>query len=152
VDSTTPAHMKTSRSNIAPDSVETFNIIFAELETGSSTYINSGKLIINVPREWTEVTVLNNPTSGFVNPAIITSFGDGSNQIVATLPPCVGSACMGGNSGSSGEPTNTIQFSARSPNVTVDHMYVMYVLATGEANDDFTVGNLSEIVLQVNAP
>lgn len=59
---------------------------------------------------------------------------------------------MGGNSGSSGEPTNTIQFSARSPNVTVDHMYVMYVLATGEANDDFTVGNLSEIVLQVNAP
>ncbi len=152
VDSIDPAHMKTSRSNITPDNTETFNIVFAELETGSSTYINSGKLIINIPKEWTNVTVLNNPTSGFINPAVVNAFGDNSHQIVATLPACSGSACMGGNSGSSGEPTNTIQFSARSPDVATDSMYVMYVLATGEANDSFTVGNLSEIVLQVNAP
>ena len=152
VDSTNPADMRTSRSNIAPDSIETFNIVFAELETGPSTYINSGQLIINVPKEWTEVTVLNNPTSGFINPAVVTQFGDNSHQIVATLPACSGSACMGGGSGTSGEPTNTIRFSAKAPSVTVDHMYVMYVLATGEANDNFTVGNLSEIVLQVNAP
>jgi len=152
IDSVDPAHMRTSRSNIIPDSIQTFNIVFAELETSSSTYINSGKLIINVPREWTEVTVLNDATSGFINPSVIIPFGDGSHQIVATLPTCTSSTCMGGNSGASGEPTNTIQFSARAPNVTVDHMYVMYVLATGEANDSFTVGNLSEIVLQVNAP
>jgi len=152
VDSIDPLHMRTSRSNIGSGDTEIFNIVFAELESNTSTYINKGQLIINVPKEWTNVSVINNPTSGFVNPAIVTPFGDGSHQIVATLPTCAGSTCMGGNVGN---PSNTIQISAKAPDVTVDHMYVMYVLATGEATkgpDQFSVGNLSEIVLQVVAP
>jgi len=51
-----------------------------------------------------------------------------------------------------GNPTNTIQFSAKAPSVTTDHMYVMYILATGQANDNFSVGTVSEVVLQVDAP
>jgi len=149
VDSISSTNMKTSRLGILPNSIQTFNIVFADLDGNTSTYINNGQLIINVPRGWTDVSVLNNSTSGFVNPAVITAFGDGSHQIVATLPSCSGISCMGG---SIGNPSNTIQFSARAPDVTTDHMYVMYVLATGEANDAFTVGTLSEIVLRVDVP
>jgi hypothetical protein len=54
--------------------------------------------------------------------------------------------------GSAGNPSNTIQFSATAPSGTTDHMYVMYILATGESNNVFTMGPVTEVVLQVDAP
>lgn len=54
VDSIDPLKMRTSRSGIPSDSTEIFNIVFAELESRSTTYVNSGQLIINIPKEWTD--------------------------------------------------------------------------------------------------
>ncbi|HET9008538.1 MAG TPA: hypothetical protein VFN17_00230 [Nitrosarchaeum sp.] len=149
VDSVTSSNMKTSRSAIAPGSTQTFNVVFADLDGVDSTYVKSGgQLVINVPKGWTDVTILNNFgfDTGANSPTII-AFGDGSNQITATLPTCT-TTCMGSNA----NPSNTIQFSAKAPTVTTDSMYVMYVLAIGETNSNFTLGPVSEVVLQVDAP
>jgi hypothetical protein len=54
--------------------------------------------------------------------------------------------------GTIANPSNTIQFSAKAPDITNDQMYVMYVLAIGETNNNFTLGPVSEVVLQVDSP
>ena len=46
---------------------------------------------------------------------------------------------------------DTLQFSAQAPNVANDQMYVMYVLAQGQTANNFSIGPLAEIVLQVDA-
>ena len=61
-------------------------MVFADLDTSSTTYIKTGAtLIINVPKEWTEITILGG-TSGFNTPTV-TTFGDGfhSNQKLTLL-------------------------------------------------------------------
>jgi hypothetical protein len=76
----------------------------------------------------------------------VTTFGDGSSQIIATLATNLGSAT---------NQADTIEFSAQAPNVTTDQMYVMYLLAEGETETgatDFAMGTLSEVILQVDAP
>ena len=149
VDSVASSNMKTSRSGITPNSTQTFNVVFADLDGVDTTYIKSGgQLVINVPKGWTEVTVLNN--YGFdtgANAPTIVAFGDGSHQITATLPSCT-TACMG----TTANPSNTIQFSAKAPDITNDQMYVMYILAIGETSNNFTLGPVSEVVLQVDSP
>ena len=103
--------IQSTRIGIIPNSVETFNIVFADLDTDDSTFINSGsKLIINVPKEWSEVTILGG-TSGFSGTPSITVFGDGSTQIVGTT---------NSDLGTSSNVADTIQFSARAPNITND--------------------------------
>jgi hypothetical protein len=149
VDSVSPLDIKTSRIDIAPSSTEIFNIVFADLDGLPGTSIKEGgQLIINIPKEFTNVNILQN--SGFdtgANAPTIATFGDGSNQITATLPSCT-TGCMG----TALNPSNTIRFSATAPADTVDRLYVMYVLAIGETSNDVTLGPVSEIVLQVNAP
>ena len=149
VDSVSSSNMRTSRSGIVPGSTQTFNVVFADLDGVNTTYVKSGaQLVINVPKGWTDVTVLNN--FGFdtgSNSPVLVAFGDGSHQITATLPTCT-TTCMG----TTANPSNTIQFSAKAPAITNDQMYVMYVLAIGETNSDFTLGPVSEIVLQVDSP
>jgi len=133
--------IQSTRVGIIPNAVETFNIVFADLDTDDNTFINSGsKLIINVPKEWSEVTILGG-TSGFVGTPSITIFGDGSTQIVGITSSDLGT---------SSNVADTIQFSARAPNITNDQMYVMYVLAQGQTDHAFSIGPLSEIVLQVD--
>jgi len=141
VNSRSSGDIQSTRVNIVPDNVETFNIVFADLDTDNNTFINSGaKLIINVPKGWTEVTILGG-TSGFVGSPTITTFGDGSTQIVGVTSSDLGTLS---------NVADTIQFSARAPNDTSDQMYVMYVLAQGQTDHAFSIGPLSEIVLQVN--
>ncbi|MCV0430198.1 hypothetical protein [Nitrosopumilus sp.] len=140
VNSRSNADMQSTRVGITPNNVETFNLVFADLDTDDNTFIKSGaKLIINVPREWSNVSVLGG-TSGFSS-TTITTFGDGSTQIVGTTSADLGTAS---------NVADTIQFSARAPNVTSDQMYVMYVLAQGQTDNDFSIGPLSEVVLQVD--
>ncbi len=140
VDSRNNANIQSTRVGIAPDSVETFNIVFADLDTVDTTFVNSGaKLIINIPKGWTDVTILGG-TSGFGS-TTVTEFGDGSTQIVGVTSSDLGSAT---------NVADTVQFSARAPNVTNDQMYVMYVLAQGQTAHAFSIGPLSEIVLQVD--
>ena len=134
--------IQSSRINITPNTVETFNIVFADLDTVDTTFIKSGaKLIINIPREWTEVTIIPGGTSGFVGTPTITVFGDGSKQITGITSADLGTAT---------NVADTIQFSAKSPNVSNDQMYVMYVLAQGESAQNFAIGPLSEIVLHID--
>ena len=132
-----------SRVGILPNTVEIFNIVFADLDTLDTTFIKAdAKVIINIPREWTEVAIIPGGTSGFVGTPTIVTFGDGSKQITG-----ITSADLGTIS----NVADTIQFSAKSPNISNDQMYVMYVLAQGETAQNFAIGPLSEIVLQVDA-
>lgn len=140
VDSRNNADIQSTRTAIVPGSTQTFNVVFADLDTSTSTWIKSGaQLIINVPKDWTDVQIVNN--YGFVNPPTITTFGDGSTQIIGTTST---------NLGDASNQADTIQFSAKAPNVTNDQMYVMYVLAQGQTTNNFSIGPLNEIVLQVN--
>jgi hypothetical protein len=140
-DSRNSINMQTVRTDIVPGSTQTFKIVFADLDTSNTTWIRSGaQLIINVPKEWTDVSVLSYP--GFVNTPSVTVFGDGSSQIVGTITSNLGDAA---------NFADTIEFSARAPSITNDQMYVMYVLAQGQTNNIFSIGPLAEIVLQVDA-
>ncbi|MCV0411660.1 hypothetical protein [Nitrosarchaeum sp.] len=140
VDSRNNADIQSTRTGIVPGSTQTFNIVFADLDTSTSTWIKSGaQLIINVPKDWTDVQIVNN--YGFVNPPTITTFGDGSTQIIGVTST---------NLGDASNQADTIQFSAKAPSVTNDQMYVMYVLAQGQTTNNFSIGPLNEIVLQVN--
>lgn len=136
------SNIESSIVGIAPNSVRLFNVTIADMDTVSTTTINSGaKLIINVPKDWIDVTVTN--SIGFVGTPSVTAFGDNSHQIVG-----ITSAPLG----SSSSVSDTISFTARAPNITNDRLYVMYVLAQGQTNSDFSIGPLAEIVLQVDAP
>ncbi|MBI2128071.1 MAG: hypothetical protein HYU00_03365 [Nitrosarchaeum sp.] len=139
-DSRSSSDIQSSRIGISPNSVQTFNIVFADMDSSSTTVINSGaKLIINVPKDWEDVTVTGN--SGFVSTPTVTEFGDTSHQIVGITSDLLGSAT---------NPTDTITFTARAPNLTSDKLYVMYVLAQGTTLNGFSIGPLSEIILQVD--
>ncbi len=132
--------IQSTRIGILPDSIQTFDIVFADMDTSSSTEINSGaKLIINVPKSWTEVTVTGD--DGFVGTPSVTQFGDFSHQIIG-----ITSAALGSGS----NVVDSITFTARAPNVSEDQLYIMYVLAQGTTSSNFSIGPLAEIVLQVD--
>ena len=141
-DSTSNADILGDKINITPGSVETFNVVLADMDLIDTTEINSGaKLIINVPREWKDVSIVDN--LGFIDPPTIIEFGDGSTQIVAETISSIGN---------SGNPSDTLTFSARAPNVNTDQLYVMYILADGDTNNGISIGPLAEILLQVESP
>jgi archaellum component FlaF (FlaF/FlaG flagellin family) len=129
-----------TRLGIPENSEQKFNIVLADMDDESNTHIKSGaKLIINVPRDWTDVKIHDN--SGFSTPTI-NPIGDSSYQIIAATS---------GSTGGTTE-TRTISFNATAPDVSNKQMYVMYVLAEGVADtggSDFAIGPLAEIVLQV---
>ena len=141
-DSRSSSNIQSSRIGMLPNSVQTFNIIFADMDLSSTTTINSGaKLIINVPKDWKDVIVTGD--SGFDDTPTVTPFGDTSHQIVGITSESLGSAT---------NLTDTITFTARAPNLTSDKLYVMYVLAQGTTSNGFSIGPLAEIVLQVDTP
>jgi len=141
IDSRSNSDISSTRIGIVPGSTQTFNIVFADMDTVSTTFIQSGaQLIINVPKGWTNVSVLSYP--GFASAPTVTTFGDGSSQIIGTTTS---------NLGSASNQADTIKFSATAPIIANDQMYVMYVLGQGITSNNFAIGPLSEIVLQVNA-
>ncbi len=120
----------------------TFNATIADMDDDISNKIHEdARLIINVPKDWTYTGVTSH--AGFETPTIQT-FPDGSSQIIGKLL-----AALSGDSGIA----KTIQFTATAPNVSFAKMYVMYILADGEADGslggDYTIGPLAETVLQV---
>ena len=127
-------------SGILPDVVTTFSVAIADMDLSDSTTIASGaKLIINVPKGWTDVTVIDYP--GFATSPTVTTFGDTSTQIVGITSTAVGSST---------NPSDVITFTTRSPDILDDRLYVMYVLAQGVTSTGFSIGPLAEIVLQVD--
>jgi len=139
-DPRTSSKIQTIRTGIAPNSPQTFNVVLADMDTDDNTRITTGaKLIINVPKTWTNVIVTGD--SGFAGTPSVTPFGDGSHQIVGVSNSEIGSTL---------NPAGTITFNATAPNIAGDKLYVMYVLAQGTTTNGFTIGPLAEIVLQVD--
>lgn len=127
-------------TGIPPNSVRTFSVALADMDLSDSTTINSGaKLIINVPKGWTDVTLVSHP--GFVSTPSVTTFGDSSTQIVGITSTALGTTI---------NPSDVITFTARSPSISDDRLYVMYVLGQGVTSNGFSIGPLAEIVLQVD--
>jgi len=83
--------IKSTEIGIPPNDVRTFNVVLADMDLSDTTTINSGaKLIVNVPKGWTEVTVTAYP--GFVSSPTVTTFGDTSTQIVGITSNPLGSS------------------------------------------------------------
>jgi len=126
--------MQSSRMGIGSGDTERFHIVLAEL--GGVNILPSATLIINVPKDWTNVGAI--ADTGFTGTPIVTLFPDGSSQIVGTL------------TGNLNNDAVRISFDAVAPTVLCDKMYVMHVLANGKTTGNFPIGPLAEIVLQVN--
>jgi len=120
----------------------TFNATIADMDDDISNKIHQdARLVINIPKDWTFTGVTSH--TGFETP-IIQTFPDSSAQIIGKLL-----ADLSGDSGIA----KTIQFTATAPNVSFTKMYVMHILADGEADgilgNDYNIGPLAETVLQV---
>jgi hypothetical protein len=132
--------MTGSRINIPSGVTQTFQIGIAELNLSSEHIETDTQLIINIPKQFTNV-VLNSWTGAngdFKDTPTVTKFDDGSHQIVGILETDLHS---GGR---------IISFDADPPTPNCDKMYVMHVLANGVTHDGKPIGPVSEIVLQVN--
>jgi hypothetical protein len=137
-ESTNDGNIRVNMTGIRAGTPVTFNATIADFDTGTSNVISSGsRLIVNIPKGWTNVNVLSN--NGFLTPTY-QSFPDGSSQIVGVLSGDVTGA---------GGIARTIKFTATAPAISDTRMYVMYVLAEGDINGAFQVGPLAEVVLQV---
>ncbi|MDH3677008.1 MAG: hypothetical protein OEQ12_01755, partial [Nitrosopumilus sp.] len=131
-------------NDITENSTETFDIVLADLDEESDTVINTGaKLIINIPREW-NFTQLNN-YAGFVDPPTVTVHSDKSTQIVGVTNAPIGDGV---------NDARKISFDAKAPDVKIQRLYIMYVLADGTVTNTSgelkTIGPLNEMVLNVD--
>lgn len=136
-DSTATANIYSNKTGILAGTSQTFNVVLADFDIDATNKIDAGsRVIINVPKGWTDVNVQS--TTGFSTSQ--QNFPDGSTQIVGQLLSDL--TGMGGIG-------KTITFSATSPCVGNTQMFVMYILADGKINNNFSIGPLAEIVLQV---
>jgi len=143
INSTTNANINSTRVNIQEASLQFFNIVLADMDGAAGTFIEPGAhLIINVPKDWDNVSLVS--YGGFVKtpPPVVTPWADGSWQIIGTTSPT-------NNLGNGVNNAATIRFSAYAPDVTGSQMYVMYVLADGSTDAGSAIGPLAEILLQV---
>lgn len=138
-----PAHMFAHRNGLQDDTVHTFYVAIADLDTASSTYIKStgARLIINVPKGFTNIAL--GSFTGFVATPSIVPYADGSTQIVATLSEQVGDSSSGAAEG------KVLSFTARAPAVPDERIFIMHLLVDAETNTNFSVGAFSQAALQV---
>lgn len=131
-------------TNIQSGETVKFNATFADYEKGAiSTWNVDGgsRLIINIPRDWQLIEPSINPFGDFTTQVF--NYADGSSQIIGDL-----NADFNGND----DRGKTIQFDAIAPTVSTKQMYVMYLLADGKVesgSDEFALGPLAEVILQV---
>lgn len=128
-------------------------ITLAENSTATtSSYIKSTNgvthLIINVPKKFTVVSATSND---FTIPPIVPN-SDGSTQIIGTLINPIGD--------SSGVAARSITLTVTAPNLAAENppitnpkLFVMYILADGEASYESTktweIGPIDEVVIKV---
>jgi hypothetical protein len=157
---------------------EEFKITLADMDLKDNTYIKSGaRIIVNVPREWTDVTITeagNFTTCSPCSPdSRITKFSDNSHQIIVETIHNIG-GLPGGKFNEDTYTTDalTLTFTATPPlnddsgnGAIPERLYIMYVLADGETAhvkgvgsppvdvpDPNPIGPLSEIAIQVLQP
>ena len=132
------ARMMGHLANITSGSLLKLNLTLADLDSTGTSYIKSGSNItINIPQGFSSVNVTSH--TGFSTP-VKRNFYDGSTQITAALNEDVGNI-----------PTEAkvIQVQAYAPSVTSKKIFIMYLLADGETQNNFSIGPVGEIVLQV---
>lgn len=138
---TNPANIITSQTGIVADAApKTFHAVLADFDNESTYKIKAGtRLIINVPKDWTNVQVTSAP--GFTIPAGFPVTVNQQTQIVGILNSDIASGAQ------------VLSFQATPPCVPNTQMFVMYILADGTVTksdvDDFSLGPLNEAVLQV---
>ena len=136
--------------NIVNGTKQTYAVTLADMDENTNTAIQAGaEIIINVPRDWGNVTAFINSTNinwvPNIDPELaepsIKKHGDGTWQIIATTNKPLGNA--------TNPDTATVWFTALAPEKEFENMHVMYVLGNGISHTDHSVGPLSEIVLHV---
>ena len=135
-------------SGICSGDVQRFSVVFTDFDTDPLTFIEAGsKLVVNVPRAFKEVIVIDAETS---NPGILIDPGieptvvihpDETTQIIATVPDRIGDVL--------GIEYVVLTFEGLAPTVDTNKLMVMYTLANGLGEPNSSVGPLTEIVLQV---
>jgi hypothetical protein len=134
-------------NGILHNSTVWLHVAVADLDTSASTQIKNGsKLIINVPRGFTDVVPIEANSTGFyfgVNEPKVIPYGDGTIQIVAT---------MNGPLGDTSTEAKILSFRAKTPIVNGTKVYVMHTLVDGETNSNWSVGPLAQIALQIYKP
>ena len=141
-DSTLVTDIYSYKTGILASTPQTFHATLADFDSDPSYKIAAGaKLIINVPKDWTNVSFT--PDADF----------DITMQTVLTQTQIVGETTSQIQSGG-----KSITFTATPPCVENTQMFVMYILAYGRvihsSENDFSLGPLAEIILQVvpNSP
>ena len=178
-DSRANANIKSQKLGLIELVPEEFKITIAAMDARDDTYIRSdARLIINIPREWTDVTITGDAffvADGDPDPLVddrIASFSDGSTQIIAVTLEDLGGA-FGLSKGSGGylPDARTLTFEATPPlndssgsGGIPERLYIMYVLADGQTGhvikspgnpdipDPNPIGPLNEIAIQVLQP
>ena len=145
VDSTDSADMRGHRNNMINGTSADFIVVMSDMDQTDQSWIKqNSEFIINVPREWSQPSlILVNTTKIIVNatqPSII-KHSDGSWQIIGLLSEDIGDQ--------NSRESATISFSTTAPEERVERLYIMYVLGNGLTNADKSVGPLSEIILHV---
>jgi hypothetical protein len=152
-----------------------FKISIADMDLRDNTFLKDGtRLIVNVPREWTNIAITNDddfkPCSVCIPDDRIIPFSDLSHQIIVETDIDVGGEVGGLKTSSAYTPDAiTLTFTATPPlndgtgaGLIPERLYVMYVLADGETgtttgppdNDPqpSAIGPLMEIAIQVLQP
>jgi hypothetical protein len=135
-------HMFGHKVSIPPGSTQTFYVSMTDLDTDSNTYIiTGGKLIINVPPEFSEVTITSAPN---FNPVTVTKRADGITQIIGMTTGDTGNDASG--------EAKVIRFTAKTPSPATDTTYIMFTYIDGVTNTPtpFSAGAIAEIALQVD--
>jgi len=138
-DSALTTNIYSYKTGILAGTPQTFYATLADFDSDSSYKIAAGaKLIINVPKDWTNVSFTPDPENDF----------DITQQTVLTQTQIVGETNFQIQSGG-----KSITFTATPPCVENTQMFVMYILADGRVihstENDFSMGPLAEIILQV---
>jgi hypothetical protein len=151
INSRDKANILGHRDGLRNGTAHNFAVTLADMDNDDETAIAIGaKLIVNVPREWTNVSIFDGNTTNIeINPnpnpelaePSIKEHGDGSIQIIATTDTHLGNG--------TNPNTATLTFTATAPEKQTEKMYIMYVLGYGQTEADFSVGPLSEVVIHV---
>lgn len=107
-----------------------FNVTVADFETSTdaaSRILSGGVLIINVPKNFTNITLPVSMPSGFSSAIKLPIFADGTTQIRATLGEAIGDV----NGAVEGK---VFYFDATVPTVSSTRTYVMHIFLEGFVN------------------
>jgi hypothetical protein len=131
-------------NNISPATTRTFYVVFADLDTNSTSYVNAGgRLIINVPPGFANVTVTF--SSLFSTPTVVNR-ADGITQIIGVTTGNTGDSATG--------EAKTIAFTAVTPSPGKDTTYLMFAFIDGVTNSNpaFSAGAVAEMAIEIDVP